>query len=220
MKFVDKLNKLFNKVDETEARYQKALERKEEELITLQAELSEKEFMLKDMHKMKLLGDISEASFDAENKKVETLRNKVSAIKQELSLMESYKTEDVKAVLAELEEEHKKLSKEKNKELHILHMQLLEAKFNYLEKIAEVSAEYSKLSTPSYKLQALQQKLGLRNNIYASGAGESLNMISFESGYISLRVEQNEVYDALAYQRFPSNLTRAVNQAKEAGVIK
>ncbi|MDF2039866.1 hypothetical protein P2R12_23270 [Cytobacillus oceanisediminis] len=215
MKFVDKLNKLFNKVDETEARYQKALEAKEEELLVLKAKLSEKEFMLKDMHKMMLLGDISEATFEAENKKVETLRNKVSAIKQELSLMESYKTEDVKAVLAELEEEHKKLSKEKDKELIILHMQLLEAKLNYLEKLSEVSAEYNKLSSPSYKLQALQQKLGLRNNVYASGAGEALNAISFENGYIPLRVEQNEVYDALAYKRVPSQLKRAVDKAKE-----
>jgi Skp family chaperone for outer membrane proteins len=96
---LNKFEGLFKKVTTTEEKYKQALERKQEQLIALQAELQEKEFMLKDMQKMKLLGDISEASFDAEKEKVETLRNKISEAQKELQLIETYKTEDVKAFL-------------------------------------------------------------------------------------------------------------------------
>ena len=73
---MDKLNGLFGKVDNTEQRYEKALEQKEESLLVLQVELKDKQLEVTELHKMKLLGDISEETFDKQNEKFLALQNK------------------------------------------------------------------------------------------------------------------------------------------------
>lgn len=64
MKLLDKLNGLFTKMDNQEQRYEKALEEKEESLLVLQAEIQDKQIEINDLLKMKLLGDITESTFD------------------------------------------------------------------------------------------------------------------------------------------------------------
>ncbi|MEH6949628.1 hypothetical protein V7068_21825 [Bacillus sp. JJ634] len=209
------LDKLFNKADQTEARYQKALESKEESLIALQAELSEKQFLLKDMHKMKLLGDISEAAYDKEKEVVDKLQKKVAESQKELELIQEYETEDVKSIIEELDEAKAKHRKEHNAELHALKTELLEAKLAYVEKMVEVSEKYNKLVNPERKLDALKIKAGIKKNSYVSGTHDALSMISVPNGgYENLRVEQKDIYDALEYQRTSSQLKLLIEKYK------
>lgn len=63
-------------------------------------------------------------------------------------------------------------------------------------------------------LDNLKIKLGMKKYSYVSSA-DSLNVISIgEASYESLRVEQKEVYDALAYGRIPESLEMGVKKLK------
>jgi Skp family chaperone for outer membrane proteins len=100
---------LFNKASQTESKYQEALEKKQLELVELQAKLQDQLFMLKDLHKMKLLGDVSEATYEAEAEKVQHLQKQVQELQKEINLIEVYQTEDIKAVIEELDAEKRKV---------------------------------------------------------------------------------------------------------------
>ncbi|QPC47361.1 hypothetical protein [Mangrovibacillus cuniculi] len=212
MKFVNKLNKLFNKVDETETKYMKALEQKEEKLLAMRFELQEQEALLQDVHKMALLGDVSEETFEERKAEVDKLKDQVRQAEKEVHLIQEYKTDDIKAVIAELEEEKKKLTKDKGKELQSIQRDLIEAKQAYLDTLVKISGRYKELVEPDKKLESLKVKLGLQVRNYITGAGESLNMISHGADYIPLRVEQYEVYEALTYGRTPVNLKQYLNK--------
>lgn len=211
-----KLDGLFKKADETEGKYLQALERREEELIALQAELQEKEEMLKMMHKENLLGSISEASFDAEKSKVDTLQRKISEAQTELRLIETYKTEDVKAVLAELEATKKEYTQNERAEIHKIKEELLEAKLAYIEKMLEARKAYYRVMNPVYKIDALKGKLGLQQNHYLSDAHSALSMYSVPNGgYENLMVNNEIVHSALYLGQRPSQLVRLVSENKK-----
>lgn len=214
-KLLDKVNGLFKKSDETEARYEKALEAKEQEVIALQADLNEKQAMLKDMHKMKLLGDISESAYDAEKVKVQKLQTKYSEANKELQLIQEYKTDDLRGVLAELEADTSKYTAEKRAEIGAIQTELLEAKQAYIEKMVEAKAKYDTIINPERKLDALKIKLGIKKNSYISDAHSALSMVSVGAGYENLFIENPTVYNALSYGRTPTSLKRAIENSKK-----
>jgi len=196
------LDKLFNKVDKTEASYEQAMERKQEELIQLQADLQEKEAILRDMHKETLLGSISESTYEAEKEKVEQLRHKVQEVQNELQLVETYKTEDLTSVLAEIEAEKAKYTKEQREAIAKLQADLQEAKVEYLQKLVKAREEYNSIVKPSRLLEQLKIKLGKQQNQYTVDAYEGLGFVSNPSGGIdTLFVEKESVHEALSYGR-------------------
>lgn len=213
------INGLFTKVDDTEKRYEKALEAKQEELIAVSAELAEKQAGLKDLHKMALLGDVSESTYQKEAEKVETLQKKVTEIQHEMQLIQEYKTDDVEKILYELEANNKEVTAERQKELHALQLKVLEAKRIYLQTLLESRNEYYSIVAPERKIEALKAKLGMKNRLdYMTGAYDALSMYSVAgAGYINLEVNTKAVHDALQYSRIDSQLQ---NELKKHGIQK
>jgi Skp family chaperone for outer membrane proteins len=221
MKLFKGMENLFNKADNTEKRYEEALERKQAELVELQGNLQDQNFMLKDMHKMKLLGDVSEATYEAEAEKVQKLQKQVQELQKEVQLIEAYKTEDVKQVIEELDAERIKVNKKHQGELNKLQLELLQAKQDYLNKMLEAREKYNQLIEPTKKLDEMKIKLGLKSMSYVSDSFEALVQHSVPSGgYESVRVEQGEVHDALRCGRTPERLNKIITEAKEKGILE
>jgi hypothetical protein len=212
---------LFSKAEKTSEGYQAALEKHQLKLVELEAELADKEALLKDLQKMKLLEQVSEETYTEELHKVEDLRSKVAEIKHEMVLISEYQNEDAKQIIAELDTMQQEYNQQKQGQLNKLKLELLEAKYAYLSKMSEAKKEYGKIINNGLKLQNMKVQHGLKNSVYISGSHDALNMYSVPNGgYESLRVEQREVFDALEYGRVSSQLGKLVNDAKEKGILK
>lgn len=212
---------LFTRVEQTEVRYEKALEKKQEELIQLQGELQDKQLVLKELHKETILGTISKETYEAETEKVAVLQKQVSELQKEINLITTYEKEDVLSVIEELEAEKRKVFQKHQGELKKLQMELLEAKLNYLKKQVEVRERYNQLVAPERKLDSLKIKMGIKKNSYVSDSFEALSMVSVANGgYENLVIQLNEVNDALRYGKTPSQLEKVVSEAKEKGIIE
>jgi hypothetical protein len=214
------LEALFKKADTQQARYQEALEKHQEQLIQLQRELQEKNMLLKDMHKMKLLGDLSEATYEAEKEKVAVLQAKVQEVQKELRLIQLYETEDIHSIIAELDAEKSKVFKGNQMELEQIKLELMESKLVYLNKLKEAHMKYNELVAPERKLDSLKIKMGIKKNSYVSGSHDALSMYAVKTGgHENLLVQQSEVYDCLEYGRTPERLNKIVTEAKEKGIL-
>lgn len=196
---------LFAKVDKTEASYMKAFEQKEEQLISMQSDLQEKEMMLKDMHKMKLLGEVSEDFFEGEQAKVEAFRKKYQEARSELQLIQEYKTDDVKAILEEMEQVSDEHATEYSNDIEAIKQDLLKAKREYLMKLADAGQAYNKLVAPKNKIYYLGEKVGIKKRP-ASPAYDALGMIHLgHNNYDNLQVTGQMVTDAIRMNRLPFN---------------
>jgi hypothetical protein len=212
---------LFSKAEKTSEGYQAALERHQMKLVELEAELADKEAMLKDLQKMKLLEQVSEQTYTEELAKVEALRSEVQKINKEMVLINEYQNEDAAAIIAELDAVKTEYNQHQAGEINKLKLELIEAKYNYLVKMAEARKEYGRIINNDLKLQNMKVQHGLKNSVYISGSHDALNMYSVPNGgYESLRVEQREVFDALEYGRVSSQLGKLVNDAKDKGILK
>ena len=214
-----KLEGYFKKEKDSSKGYEKALEKKQEVLIKLQAELKEKEIKLKEFHKMYLLSQITEETYKQEKEVIDALKTKIADLQQDMKLIETYKDEDAKQIVADFEANRGEYSREKQAEIKKLQYELLEAKDDYISKLIEASERYDKLINPERKLQELKVKLGMQQASYVSGSHDALSLVSVGEGYENLRVEQFELHNALQYGRKSSTLERAVKDAKEKGII-
>lgn len=207
-------NGLFNKFDTTEKRYEEALEKKQEELIAVGAELSEMQLKFKDLEKMFLLGDISESTYEAEKVMITQLQKRVQVIQNVMNLIKEYQTEDIQAVLAELEANRKEVNVERQAELKALEKEVLQAKYDYITKLIEAKDQYYELTGTDRKIEKLKEKLGMKNqSLYLSGSFEALSAPAIEGGdYLSLRVDQKELHDALHYGKFDIRLQKEVEK--------
>lgn len=194
---------LFTKVDKTEASYMKAFEQKEEQLLSMQSDLQEKELILKDMHKMKLLGEVSEDFFEGEQAKVEAFRKKYQEAQSELQLIQEYKTDDVKAILEEMEQVSDEHATEYSNEIEAIRKDLLKAKREYLIKLADAGQAYDKLVAPKNKIYHLSERHGVKNRP-ASTALDALGMIHLgHNQYDNLQVTGDMVMDAIRMNKLP-----------------
>lgn len=220
MKLFKGMEALFLKADNTEQRYEDALEKKQVELIELQGKLQHQLIMLKDLHKMKLLGDVSEETYQAEDEKVEKLQKHVQELQKEIQLIEVYKTEDIQAIIEELDVERSKAFGKHQVEIQKIKMELLEAKLNYLKKQTEARERYNELVTPERNLDQLKIKLGIKKVSYVSDSFEALSMVSVPNGGVeNMIVQLNEVNEALRYGRTPEQLSKMVQDAIDKGII-
>ncbi|WP_369355882.1 hypothetical protein [Lysinibacillus capsici] len=203
-KLIAAVDNLFSKVDKTEGQYMQALERKEEQLLMLQGELQEKEAMLTDMHKMKLLGDVSEEFYDEEKQKVDALKAKFREAQTEIQLIQDYKTGDVKAVLEEMEATADKFSAEQLQEIKKLQDGLLQAKYEYIQALVDAGKAYDELIAPKRKIAGLREKLGMKKDSYISAGYEVLGMIhTGHNSYDNLQVGGKTVMDAIRMHKNP-----------------
>ncbi|MGD6815499.1 hypothetical protein ACQCVE_00295 [Metabacillus sp. 113a] len=214
MQILKKFNGLMKKADNTQIRYVKTLEAKEEELLALKVKLSERETILKDIHKMSLLGETTQDAYQKEKENVEGFKTKVTEIERDIQLIEQYKTDDLKGIIQELELSKSDWSGAQQAEIQKIKMELLESKFQYLQKLTEARERYYKVTEPAYKLQNLKVKLGLQVRTYKSGSYDALNLLSYGGTYINMQVDQYAVHEALQYGRIDSKIERALKEGK------
>jgi hypothetical protein len=101
-----------------------------------------------------------------------------------------------------------------------LKLELLEAKLIYLQKMQEAKEVYDSFIEPERKLDSLKIKLGIKKTSYVSDSFEALSQYSVANGgYELLRVEQNDVHEALRYGKAPERLQKVVQEAKDKGII-
>lgn len=218
---MDKLNGIFGKVDNTEQRYEKALTDKEEFLLVLQLELAEKKNEITELHKMKILGDISEETYDKQNEKFLALQDKFNEAQHEITLIQQYKRADVTTLLEELKATQKEHQATHNQEIRQMQVELLEAKAEYLNKMKEMNERYRKTVEPHDKIQMLERKLDLKQHVYTSGSHESLGTISVgEAKYVSLRVDAPELFEALQYGKIDQQLQKNIADIKAEVKLK
>lgn len=154
------------KIETTSAKYEGKLEEKQEEIIIVQAELQEATAKLKDFHKMKILGDISEETFNEQKKMVDMLQEKLQEVKTEVELIDTYKTEDVDVILAEINKVKPEFNKKQQEEIQKIKEELTEAKKQYTEKLVEIGDKYSKAVSANSKLESILIKFGKQTNSY------------------------------------------------------
>ena len=220
MNLLDKLNGLFKKADDTEARYEKALEAKELSLLVLQSEIQDKQIEITELHKMKLLGDITEETFDEKNESFLKLQEKYLQSQTEVAMIKEYKIADVKEILEELQSTQREYSASESAEVRKMKLELLEAKLTYLKKMREVATRYSKTVAPANRIQQLQYKLGLKKNVYIADTYETLSMYSVPNGgYVNLRVENHDIHSAISTGAVNGELHRIVTEARDKGII-
>jgi len=218
---LDKMSGLFKKADDTEARYEKALEDKEQSLLVLQKEIQDKQVELTDLHKMCLLGDLEQSYFDEKNDDFLKLQAKYRQGQTEVEMIKQYKVADVTEILEELQSTQKDYSASESAEVNKMKLELLEAKLNYLKKMREVATRYNKTLAPANRIKQMQYKLGLKKNVYIADTYESLSMYSVPNGgYVNLRIENPDIHNAITTGTVNGDLKRLVTDAREKGILK
>ncbi|EKN71300.1 hypothetical protein BABA_02172 [Neobacillus bataviensis LMG 21833] len=214
------INKLFNRYEEDEAGYEKALETKQQKLLLLEADYSEKREMVQMMHKDVIKGLVDDDAYKREKAFVEELGGAIQELKKEMQLIQEYKNADALAVVNELDEARKQYSAEQNAEINKIGLNLMEAKFNYIQSMVQAREDYNKLVSPSRKIDRLMIALGIKKNSYQSDSFEALHQYSVVgAGYEVTTVQINEVDSALRYGKLPHQLNKIVQEAREKGVI-
>lgn len=210
-KLADILNGLFGKVDNTEKQYEKALEKKEESILVLQAELQDKQIEITELHKMKLLGEITEETYDKQNEKFLALQNKFNEAQKEIAIIQEYKRADVTELLEELKAKHIEHKETYHEEIREMQTELLQAKAEYLNKMKLMKERYDKTVEPVNNIQRLEQKLGLKQHVYTSSSHDGLNNIRVGSeSFVNLQVNAPEIYEALQYGRINQHLQKVI----------
>lgn len=213
---------ILSKIEDKSAKYQETLEKKHEQLIGLQVELQEAEDSLKMLHKMKLLEQVSEGTYEDQKRFVDELKLKIEEVETEMSLIEVYKKEDVEAELAEIQKVKPEFNAEQNKKLSKLKFEMQQAKLEYLQKMIEVRKEYLITVSPESKFQTLLVKMGKQPANYLSGAYEGIGFTGTGNGFTTtnLFVDQHTVHQALGFGNLPSDTVIVVENGKKAGYLK
>lgn len=214
-KLSEKLNAIFGKVDNIENRYEVAIEKKQESLILLQQELQDKKIQNEELKKMYLLAEIEESYFEENNQAFQLLQDKYNKALEEIDIMQKFKTDDVTTLLEEMKAKHKEHLASHHDEIREMQKELLQAKAEYLNKMAKMKERYDKTVEPVNNIQRLEQKLGLRQHTYTSSSHDGLNNIRVgETSFVNLQVNAPEIFEALQYGKINQYLQQVITDMK------
>lgn len=216
----DTFDKLVGKVETTEKSYLVALEKKQVQLVAVQMELQAKKADTDELKKMCLLGEVSEATFDVEQSKLDAIEKKQKSILHDMTLIQQYKTADIDTVMQELKEANSKVSGEARKDVDRLRYDLMLAKQAYIQKMVDVSKEYRTLIQSEKTYQDMLVKTGSKYMNYSQGANEALQQLGIVGGgYEQLTIDSTTVYNALGTHTIPHGVQTAIKQGKNKGLI-
>lgn len=157
---------LLNKASDASTSYELALERKQEELVQLQLHLQDEQVKLKDYHKLALLQQVSEQTYEEQKQVVTSMTDKIQSIQLEMKQIELYKTEDVNAVIAEIQANKAEMNMVQQVDIQAIKEGILEAKREYLQKLSELGKQYDSAIKEEGLLQSFLVDLGKQPNIY------------------------------------------------------
>ncbi len=178
---------LLNKASDTTTSYELALERKQEELVQLQLQLQDEQVKLKDYHKLALLQQISEQTYEEQKQAVASMTGKIQSIQLEMKQVELYKTEDVESVIAEIQANKAEMNKAQQAEITAIKEGIAEAKCEYLQKLSELGEQYDSAIKEEGLLQSFLVDLGKQPNLYLPykmeilGAGATVSIHEVEN---------------------------------------
>lgn len=115
--------------------YNNALKDAEERYKEAEAEYNAKYEEVKELHKMKVLKQITDETFKQAKEELDKQEEKVRDIGYEIEQIEGYKREDKEEVLAKLNEIKGEYNKKKQEEVRRIQLQLLKAKLEYFKKL-------------------------------------------------------------------------------------
>ncbi|MGY4797260.1 hypothetical protein ACVNNN_20090 [Lysinibacillus fusiformis] len=178
---------LLNKASDASTSYELALERKQEELVQLQLHLQDEQKKLKDYHKLALLQQVSEQTYEEQKQVVTSMTDKIQSIQLEMKQIELYKTEDVNAVIAEIQSNKAEMNKAQQEEIQAIKEGIAEAKSEYLQKLSILGEQYDSAIKEEGLLQSFLVDLGKQPNVYLPykmeilGAGATVSIHEVEN---------------------------------------
>lgn len=143
--------KIFNKVTDVEACYSKAEGVKHEQLVEQELQLAEAQKRYEEVHKMYLLGDITEETFLTAKAEYEKQAKQVQQLKLDIGIIKKYELQDKEKNVEQIQEIERDMDKEVSAITDNAQRKVFEAK-----AIAEAGAEYKK--AVSYKVRVIELK--------------------------------------------------------------
>jgi DNA repair exonuclease SbcCD ATPase subunit len=210
---------LLDKIDEIEAGYNNALKDAEERYKQAEEAYNAKYEEVKELHKMKVLKQITDETYQQAKEELDKLEEKVRDIGYEIEQIEGYKREDKEEILEKLNEIKGEYSKKKQQEIRRIQYQLLKAKLDYFNKMIEMRNQFKEISEAEHRYQRLLIDLGYKPSYYGLDVFEEIGSVSVGQVYETLDINRSDIYNALSYGRLPYRLEKIVSDAEAKGII-
>ena len=173
------ISNLLNKADTTANKYEEVAEKKHAELLQLNTAIQEKTVELRDVHKMVVLGEITESQYTQMKDEVESLKKKSDELKAEIKMIETYKTEDVEDVIQSIKQNQQEFNAEQVKEINKLKDEVQQARLEYLKKLSEAGKKYNAVTKNDSRIQNLLMVAGKQKRSHVSSAFESMGYLTY-----------------------------------------
>lgn len=151
---------LLNKADKASNNYEMASEEKQETIIQLQLQMQDEQLKLKEYHKMAVLKEVSEATYEEQKRVVASLQEKMASLQTEIQLISTYKTEDIDTILSNIAEVKPEFNKKYQEEIKAIQQEIADAKKDYLNKLSELGKQYGKAISEESRLQRFLVSVG------------------------------------------------------------
>lgn len=156
---IEKVKDLLKKADEIREKYKESKELAIKEVDELTASYKELEEHKKATHKLYVLNQVTSDSYTDIKKELETLEEVLNDTKEKVSLINSYKNEELKVIYNQID--HKALRLGKAEYHDCLRKRVLEAKEVYLKVISDIAIEYKESRKPLKEYNDLKEELGI-----------------------------------------------------------
>lgn len=158
------------------------------------------------------LGEVDEEDFIEAQKEFERVENTVVETGYRLDEIEHYKKELLMSVLVKQNDLRKTYKKELAEETDKLRLQLMKAKYEFLQLAVELRKSYNKLSYEEYYHEKLKKDLGLPSEVKELNAFQALAPAILDEGAgISFR----ELTHALYFGMLPEELKMAIEEKEK-----
>ena len=157
---------LLTKAESTSTDYTKALEEKQQKQVQIQLQLQEEQEKLKEFHKLSLLKQISEETYEEQKNVVSKMIDSIESLQFEMKQIELYKTEDVETVLAEIQKNKPEFNKHQQAEIQKIKIEIAEARQEYLSKISALGKQYDSAVKEERLIQQFLVDFGKQPNMY------------------------------------------------------
>ncbi|MBY0224111.1 hypothetical protein [Sporosarcina aquimarina] len=165
---------LLNKVDKTSNNYETALEEKQETIIQLQLQMQDEQLKLKEYHKMAVLKEVSEATYEEQKKVVSSLQEKMASLQNEIQLISTYKTEDIDTILSNIDEVKPEFNQKYLGEIEVVKQEIADAKKAYLNRLSELGKQYEKAVSEESRYENFLVSMGKQPSSYLPDKVETI----------------------------------------------
>ena len=157
---------LLTKAEKTSTGYLVALEEKQQLLVQIQLQLVSEQEKLKDYHKLSLMKQVSESTYEEQKNVVAKMNESIDSIHLEMKQITLYRTEDVENVLSEIQKNKPEFNKHQQAEIQKIKNEIASARQEYLERIASLGKQYDSATKEESMIQQFLVDFGKQPNMY------------------------------------------------------